>query len=99
MVMVQIEVTDRDGNDVADLTKNDFTIYEDGIKQEVQYWKNAGPDKQNDQLRYELAYYPPGFRLDGEWRKIRAAVHRKDNEKLNVQFTPKGYYMYKDLIK
>src|SRR5690349_13385643 len=46
LAVVRIDVTDRQGNEITDLMKDDFIIYEDGARQELQCWKrNVGPDR------------------------------------------------------
>src|SRR4051794_6145226 len=51
--VVSIDVRDRQGKEITDLTKNDFIIYEDGVNQELYYWKrNVGPNRQPDQSMY-----------------------------------------------
>ena len=97
---VKVAVTDRHGNEIADLTKDDFTIYEDDVKQEMCYWKrNVGSGRQADQPMYEAGYYPINSLFRGEWRKIRVLVGNKDKRKLKVQFTPQGYYANEELRK
>ena len=98
--VVKVEVTNHHGKEVADLKKDDFIIYEDGVKQELMYWKrNVGSDSETGQAMYEAGYYPTNFRFRGEWRKVRVLVRRHDHRKLKTQFTPKGYYAKKELIK
>src|ERR1700742_1494850 len=59
---VEINVTDRQGNEAAGLKMDDLTIYEDGVKQKLEYWKiNTGPDRKPDQAMYETRYYPPDY--------------------------------------
>jgi len=101
VAMVKVEVIDQHGKEVADLEKDDFVIYEDGVKQEIIYWKrNVGSDRAADQAIYEAGYYPPNSRFfRGEWRKFRVLVRSPDKRKLKVQFTPKGYYAKKELRK
>jgi hypothetical protein len=100
VAMVNVEVTDRQGKEVTDLRKDDFIIYENGVKQEMCYWKrNVGSDRATDQSMYEVGYYPTNFRFKDEWRKIRVLLRSKDQRKLKVQFTPKGYYAKKELRK
>jgi hypothetical protein len=96
---VRVNVTDRQGKEIADLTKDDFIIYEDGVKQILDFWKrNAGPDRQADQPMYEVGYLPNTRHFRGEWRKIRIVVRNQDERKLKVEFTPKGYYAKKEII-
>lgn len=96
---VRANVTDWQGKEIADLTKDDFIIYEDGVKQELQFWKrNTGPDRQPDQPIYEAGYLPNTRHFRGEWRKIRIVVRNQDERRLKVEFTPKGYYAKKEII-
>ena len=97
---VQVEVWDKDGKEVTDLGKDDFVLYEDGVRQEMCFWKrNVGSDRQTDEPLYEAGYYPMNNQFEGEYRKIRVLVRSKDQRKLKVQFTPKGYYAKKELRK
>jgi hypothetical protein len=100
VAMVKVEVTEQQGKEVADLKKDDFIIYEDGVKQEMVYWKrNVGSDRATDRAMYEAGYYPTNSQFRDEWRKIRVLVRSPDKRKLRVQFTPKGYYAKKELRK
>ena len=100
VAMVNVDVTDRQGKEVTDLRKDDFIIYEDGVKQEMCYWKrNVGSDRATDQSMYEVGYYPTNFRFKDEWRKIRVLVRSKGKRKLRVAFSPKGYYAKQELRK
>ena len=100
VVQVKVEVRDQQGREIADLTKDDFMIYEDGVKQEIFYWKRkVGPDKEADHTMYEVGYFPTNGQLRGEWRKIRVEVRNQEKKKLKVQYTPKGYYAKEGLRK
>src|SRR5215471_1788093 len=100
LAMVEVEVTDKYGKAVDDLIKDDFTIYEDGVKQEMIYWKcNVGSDRRPEHPMYEMGYYTTNIRFDGAWRWIRVLVENEDERKLNVQFTPMGYYANEKLRK
>ena len=46
LVVVEVFVTDKKGNFVGDLTKDDFEIYEDGKKVEIQYFAVVIPEKE-----------------------------------------------------
>lgn len=98
-VVVRVDVIDQQGKEITDLTKDDFIIYEDGVKQELQHWKrNVDPDRQPDQPMYEAGYLPDTRYFSGEWRKIRVKVRKQDGRKLKVQFSPNGYFAKKELI-
>ena len=46
LVIVEVFVTDKKGNFVDNLTKDDFEIYEDGKKVEIQYFALVKPEKE-----------------------------------------------------
>ena len=97
--VVRVDVTDRRGKESTDLTKDDFIIYEDGVKQELFYWKrNVGPDRPPDQPMYEAGYLPNTRHFRGEWCKVHIVVRNQDERKLRVQFAPNGYYAKKELL-
>jgi hypothetical protein len=98
-VVVSANVTGRQGEEISDLTKDDFIIYEDGVKQELVDWKrNVGLDRQADQSMYEVGYSPNTRHFKGEWRKIRVVVRNQEERKLKVEFAPSGYYAKKELV-
>lgn len=45
LAVVEVFVTDKEGNFVDDLTKDDFEIYEDGKRVEIQYFSVVKPEK------------------------------------------------------
>jgi hypothetical protein len=97
---VEINVTDRQGHEAAGLKMDDFTIYENGVKQKIDHWEaNTGPERKPDQAMYEAGYYAPDYPFKGEWRKIRVVLRGHGQEKLKVTFTPKGYYARPELRK
>jgi len=99
MAVVRVEVTDRQGKEITDLTKNDFIIYEDGVREELQYWKrNVGTNRQPDESIYEAGYLPDTRHFRGEWRKIRIEVRKQDERKLKVRYSPNGYYARKEMV-
>jgi hypothetical protein len=98
--IVQVDVRDQRGRPVSDLRKDDFIVYEDGVRQELVLWKrNEGADVTTHKSMYEAGYYPMNSRFAGQFRKIRVAVRTKGNGRLKVEFSPKGYYAKKELIK
>jgi hypothetical protein len=99
LAVVRVDVIDQEGKEITDLTKDDLIIYEDGVKQELYYWKrNVGPNKKPDQSMYEAGYLPNHRHFRGEWRKIRVVVRNQEERKLGVQFAPNGYYAKKELL-
>ena len=97
---VKAEVRDRRGNEINNLTKDDFTIFEDGVKQSICVWRsNEWTDGQSGQAMYVIGYYPTQFEFNGELRRIRVSVRGQVKRKLNVQITPKHYYAKEELLK
>ena len=97
---VKVEVRDRHWKEIKDLRKDDFTIFEDGVKQEICVWNNdAWIDRQADQAVHEVGYYPTNWHFKGELRKIRIFVRGQAKRKLYVQFSPKRYYAKEELLK
>jgi len=46
LVVVEVFVTDKEGNFIDSLTKNDFEIFEDGKRVEIQYFAVVSPEKE-----------------------------------------------------
>jgi hypothetical protein len=100
VAMVQVEVRNQLGKEIVDLRKDDFIIYEDGVRQEICFFRrNEGSGKQTQQAMYEVGYYPMNDLFEGEFRKIRVLVRSKGKSKLRVQSSPKGYFAKKELLK
>ena len=94
IVLIKIEVQDGYHMPVSDLTKDDFTVLEDGEEQQIAGFRQMNwPDEGTLQGQYEIAYYPPSD--DGEFKKVRVRFrdtqHAKD-QGLRLTHDPKGYY-------
>ena len=86
IITIEVKVQ---GKNVHSLVKDNFTIYEDGVEQDIRFWVNeSGTDDQ--EAAYALAYSPV-YLYDGKSHKIRVVARRNDKRKLKVQFSPKGY--------
>jgi len=103
VAMVKVEVRDQHGKEVTDLLKDDFILYEDGRRQELCLFRDKeGAGSQTHQAMYEMGYYPINFMFNqfkGEFRKIRVIVRSKGKRNLRVEFSPKGYFAKKELLK
>ena len=101
VTMVRVKVRDKTGKEVSDLTKDDFIVYEDGVRQPIVLWtsEDGDSDAEGIQPGYEMAYYPMKYPFDGKFRRIQVVVRPKRKDKLRVEFSPKGYYAKKELLK
>lgn len=96
IISVDVEVRDSYSIEVTDLTKDNFTIYEDGEKQELIAFKRLESLEGNQpHTRYEVAYYFNSMKPDG-YRKVRVVVQVEGKPGLKVKFSPKRYYATKD---
>jgi hypothetical protein len=76
---------------VLTLRRADFTIYEDGIRQEIEsLWRNDNYLEECRQARYQLGYYPINENFDGKYRKIPVTVQTKMGRSGKPRFFPKG---------
>ena len=100
ITVVKVKVSDQAGKEVSELTKDDFSVYEDGVKQQIVFWTSDGDtDAARIQPGYVMAYYPVNRSFEGKFRRIRVVVRAKGRAKLKAEFTPKGYYAKKELLK
>ena len=102
LTLVRVKVSDRTGKEISDLTKDDFVVYEDGVRQQLVFWtrEDGDSDLEGIQSGYEIAYYPIKYPFDGKFRRIRVVViQAKGKNKLRVEFSPKGYYAKKELLR
>ena len=97
---VRVKVRDQTGKEVSELTKDDFFIYEDGVRQPIVFWTDEwNSDTDGKQSGYEMAYFPMKYPFDGSFRKINVVVRPKRKRKLKVEFSPKGYYAKRELLR
>lgn len=100
MTVVEVEVEDKQGKKVSDLSKDDFIVCEDGVRQELQFWQRRGAlETESKQAAYKMGYFPSNQVFNGKFRKIRVEARTKDERKLRVKFSPEGYYAKKELLK
>jgi hypothetical protein len=94
LVMVDILVRDGYHWPVSDLTVKDFSVFEDGTEQEIQFFQRKDwPDAEAAPGQYQLGYY---LRIkDGEYKKVRVRFRDAEVAKdkgLRLAYSPKGYY-------
>jgi hypothetical protein len=93
LAIIYVKVIDRGGKEVLTLRREDFTIYEDGVRQEIEsLLRNDNYIEECRQARYQLGYYPINENFDGKYRKITVTVQTKDGKKWKAQVFPKGYH-------
>jgi hypothetical protein len=94
LVVLDVEVRDAYLRPISNLTHMDFSVFEDGIKQKIDYFRQKNVANTEEMAgQYEIAYYPPS--RDGEYKRVQVKLRddntAKDN-RLKVINTPKGYY-------
>ena len=82
-VYIDVEVKDRKGMAVPNLSRKNFRVYEDGVRQEVSAFMQVG--EQSDG-KYTLLYYPTNIRFDGLRRKVQVGTRANEGRKLRVNF-------------
>jgi hypothetical protein len=101
-IVVNVWVTDETGKDVTTLKHDDFVIYEDGVKQGIEFFiRKEDLDPANKRAVYQMGYTPINQALNGKLRKIQVGLKTKDDRqdhKLKVQISPKGYFATMDLL-
>lgn len=93
LISIQVEVEDESGHLLSDLNKDQFVIYEDGVKQSLEYLKRqeltlAGRSR----ARYELGYYPTNDKQDRTFRRIQVQVLPDERTKVKGVYWPIGYF-------
>src|SRR4029077_10232668 len=87
VVLVKIDVTDTNGDQVTDLLKENFTVSEDRVRQQLAYFRlYDDSEKQKHESRYELGYYPTNGEFDGSARRIQVQVNAEARGKLSVHY-------------
>jgi hypothetical protein len=93
LATIYVKVTDKNGKDDTSLRQDDFSIYEDGVIQQiVAMRRNDNYKVERKRARYQLSYYPVNEIFDGKYRKIRITVKIKNGKSLKVQVFPQGYH-------
>jgi hypothetical protein len=93
LVIVEVEVIDRSGDCVLNLSHNDFLVYEDRKKQEVEYCSEAEILETGIfPIKYTIGYYPPNEIRDGAFRSIRVKVRDAKARGMRVSYYPEWYF-------
>ena len=97
LVVVDVSVHDRSGNDVKGLSADDFAITEDGVSQSISLaeYQEVTPiqgAQGNVRSYYILGYHTSNSALDGAYRRISVRVKPGDAAKLDFR---QGYYAEK----
>lgn len=99
-VTVAVAVFDQAGREVTSLRHTAFQVYEDGIKQQVDWlYVDEVRSIWGKQTIYKLGYHSTNERLDGALRSIRVDVQTEDGQKLWPRFYPSSYYANEDAMR
>jgi hypothetical protein len=80
-IYVDVEVKDRRGNGVPSLSRKNFVVYEDDVRQDILSLRRTdGPSGG----KYSLHYKPTNSMFDGKMRKVRIEARTSDGSKLRV---------------
>jgi|SoiMethySBSTD1v2_1073268.scaffolds.fasta_scaffold1669779_2 hypothetical protein len=82
-VYIDVEIKDRKGMAVPNLSRKNFRVYEDGVRQEISAFMQVG--EQSDG-KYTLLYYPTNIRFDGLRRKVQVETQANEGRKLRGSF-------------
>jgi hypothetical protein len=92
LVIVEVEIKDRQGQYVSNLKHGDFVVYDNGKKQKVEFCLE---EKESDvgvsSIKYKIGYYPPEDLQAGELRRIRVRVRDTKKQGMTVQYDPIVY--------
>jgi hypothetical protein len=92
MTIVSVRVPGKNGKKATDLQRADFTIYENGVKQEIyDFMRVESSEKSGSQAVYKIGYVPMDEYVDGKFRKLTIKIQTKDGRRLKGQVFPKGY--------
>jgi hypothetical protein len=93
LVYVYVEVEDESGRRLSDLNKDQFVIYEDGVKQSLEFLRQQeGVAAGKTRVRYKLGYYPTNDKQDGLFRLIQIQVLTENDNKVKGLYWPIGYF-------
>ena len=97
LVVVDVAVTDLDGNTIDGLGARDFVISEDGVNQTISIFEfhklTMSPDAANaPKSYYVLGYYTSNQNQDGQFRRIQVIDKTDATAKLDFRA---GYYAVK----
>ena len=97
LLTIEVKLGQQDG--AAELGKENFTLYDNGVRQEFSFWTRIEPsDTENKEAIYAIGFAPPVYVFDGKLHKIKIVVRNKANKKLSVQFFPARYRATKEFF-
>jgi hypothetical protein len=92
VIVIEVTVTDLKGKDITGLRHNDFVVFEDGIRQTIDFWRRIDYTDQNVPCsRHKIGYYPRDFGTDERLRKIKVEVKVKNKRKIKIHINPESY--------
>jgi hypothetical protein len=97
MVLVEVEVKDRSGNCVLDLSHNEFLVSEDHKRQTIEFCSGEETSEPGVfPIKYTVGYYSTNYVRDGGFRSIRVKVRDGKNKGLKVSYYPEWYFATPD---
>src|SRR5262249_23873187 len=98
MAIISVRVPGKNGKKATDLRRADFTIYENSVKQEIDFMSVEGSEKSGSQTVYKIGYVPMDEYVDGKFRKLTVKIQTKDEGRLKGKVSPKGYVKKKGFL-
>lgn len=92
LITIEVKVRDPHGKEASSLGRADFTVYDNGVEQQLKLWtKIEDLGMGNEDAVYAMAYTPVNL-YDGKFHVIRVVARGKNQRKLRVKsISPKGY--------
>jgi len=99
MTIISVIVPGKNVKKATGLRRADFTIYENGVKQEIDFMRVERSEKSGSQTVYKIGYVPTDEYVDGKFRKLTVKIQTKDGRRLKGQVFPKGYVSKKRVLR
>ena len=97
--VITIEVRIRNQKGASNLSRENFIVYDNGVRQDIRLWTRIeGSGSEDNEAIYALAYASPVYVPDGKLHKIRVVVRDSAKKKLSVQIAPRDYKATKELF-
>lgn len=92
-VTVDVEVTDKRGRFVSGLNYRDFIVYEDNLKQPIDFFTEEEVlISGRTVIKYNIGYVSRNEERDGKYRSIRVETREGKSRKPKVFSSPNGYF-------
>ena len=98
LITVEVKVIDPRGEEASSLGKDGFTVYDNGVEQQISMWvKLGGSSKAGGEAVYALGYSPTHL-YEGKPHRIRVVARGKNRRKLKAKvlspasYDGKGYF-------